>query len=54
MTWMLVNAPQPTTIFYDIIGKIPWMFDIVYNALSEPIVRWMILILIICLFIFKL
>ena len=54
MTWMLVNAPQPTTVFYDIINKIPWMLDTVYWTFNDPIVRWMILILVVCLFLFKL
>ena len=54
MTWMLANAPRPTEVFYRIINQIPWMFDTVYNALNEPIVWWMILLLVVCLFIFSL
>ena len=53
-TGMLQNAPAPSSVFYQIIWKIPWMFDIVKDALDEPIVWWMILLLIICLFIFSL
>lgn len=58
MTWattgFLIHADAPSTVFYQIIDKIPWMFDVVYNALSEPIVRWMILLSVILLFVFKL
>lgn len=53
-TGILINAPAPTEVFYNIIGKIPNMFDRVYTALNYPIVWWMILILVICLFIFSL
>lgn len=54
MTWFLQNAPEPTSVFYSIIDKIPWMFDTVYNAINLPIVWWMILILLIVLFLTKL
>lgn len=52
-TWFLVNAPAPITLFHEIVWKIPWMLDTVYNMVSDPIVYIMILILIIALFIFK-
>ena len=53
-TGMLANADAPQTVFYSIIGKIPWMFDTVYNAINEPIVWWMLILLVVCLFIFSL